>query len=77
MATAATQSKPRAPKAIAVSKLIGGKLVTTLAKSELDKLSKARELVRSLWEITDWKPELEAADKALYALINKVSAPAT
>jgi hypothetical protein len=67
-----TETKPRAPKAIAVSKLIGGKLVTTLAKSELKKLETARDLCADIGEIDAWRNESSAAFDALQTLIVKV-----
>jgi len=69
----ATQSEPktRATKAIAVSKLIGGKLVHTLAKSELDKLHRARQLCIDLDDITAWQNETRQAAEALTALLAK------
>jgi hypothetical protein len=64
--------KPRAPKAIAVSKLIGGKLVTQLAKSEIDKLERAHGLCFDLVGIADWNAEAVNASDALAKLISKV-----
>jgi hypothetical protein len=70
--------KPRAPKAIAVSKLIGGKLVTQLAKSEFLKLQAAQKLCVQLDEITEWQNETRGAAEALSALLTKCyTAPAT
>jgi hypothetical protein len=70
MATA-TEVKPRAPKAIAVSKLIGGKLVTELASSEMQKLSKAHLLCLELQTIENWKEAAVDAEMALASLIEK------
>jgi len=68
----ATQSEPkRAPKAIAVSKLIGGKLVTTLAKNEAALLTRAMDLCSDLGAIPEWQAEAKAADDALAALLTK------
>jgi hypothetical protein len=64
--------KPRAPKAIAVSKLIGGKMVTQLAKAELDKLNRAHALCNDLAGIAEWCGEAVAARDALFELIEKV-----
>lgn len=69
--TATAEPKTRAPKAIAVSKLIDGKVVTTLAKSELDKLRKARNLCAELSQLDCWANETGAACDAIDTLIVK------
>lgn len=64
-------SKPtRAPKAIAVSKLIGGKLVTELAASKQAELVKAMALCGSLGIIPEWR---EAATEAMEALVTLIA----
>ena len=72
MTATASEPKTRAPKAIAVSKLIGGKLVTTLGKSEIDRIERAWNLCRDLQTIDEWSLEAEEAGNALTSLLKKV-----
>lgn len=74
MTTAAlsTPNKTRAPKAIAVSKLIGGKLEWTLHKAQRQQLEKARELCRELISVGDWTDHAKAASDKLGELLTAV-----
>ena len=56
-------SKPTRPKAIAVSKLIGGKLVTELAAAKQAELARTRALCAELCTIPAWAAS--ASDAAL------------
>jgi hypothetical protein len=62
--TATAEPKTRAPRAIAVAKLVDGKLVTELGRPSLELLVKAGCLCADLFTIPAWEAEArEAADK--------------
>jgi hypothetical protein len=69
---ATTETKTRGPKAIAVSRLIGGKLEWTLHKSKREQLEKARDLCRELIAVGDWTDEANAATDSLEYLLTVV-----
>lgn len=60
------------PKAIAVGKLIGGKLEWTLHKAKREQLANARDLCREMIDVGDWTDQAKAAADKLTDLLTVI-----
>lgn len=72
---AANEKKPRAEKSIVVMRLIGGKMVTRLSKSEADKLHNSFALCGALLSVPQYAEKAKAAADKLHDLIQICDPP--